>query len=241
MEFPHLGKNCSEKSCNKLDFLPMKCDACTSIFCSEHFHYLKHSCTSAHQKNVQVPVCPLCNEPVPTPRDISPDQSVCDHIDQYCKSETKKIFTNRCNYKNCKKKELVPFQCSDCHINHCLRHRHIKDHECKGPQNAQRGVAANAAEQRKIRPSGFNGIFKTATTNVSLNTKPINSSNNNTPSNPITLAQNIQGSMTEDEALAHAMALSIMELDEQSNRERQARQNEPSPVPQPKKDTCCLS
>ncbi|XP_055375745.1 AN1-type zinc finger protein 2A [Condylostylus longicornis] len=240
MEFPHLGKHCSEKSCNKLDFLPMKCDSCNSVFCSEHFSYSKHSCPSAHQKSVQVPVCPLCNDPVPTPRDVPPDLSVSEHIDRYCKSETKKIFTNRCNYKNCKKKELVPFKCSDCHINYCLKHRHITDHECQGAQVTQRNAAANAAEQRKTRPSGFNGVFKTAT-NVTSNPKSINSSNNNTPSNAGSLAQNIQGSMTEDEALAHAMALSIMELDEQANRERLARQQDPVPVTQPSKDKCSLS
>jgi len=93
MEFPHLGKHCSEKSCNKLDFLPMKCDACNSIFCSEHFNYSKHSCPSAHQKSVQVPICPLCNEPVPTPRDVPPDNSVSEHIDRYCKSEKKNLYS----------------------------------------------------------------------------------------------------------------------------------------------------
>ncbi len=48
MEFPQLGQHCSAKTCNKLgrfsllihkkfsfislDFLPMKCDACSAIF-----------------------------------------------------------------------------------------------------------------------------------------------------------------------------------------------------------------
>jgi len=123
-----------------------------------------------------------------------------------------------------------------------LRHRHTTDHECQGPQTALRNAAAHAAEQRKIRPSGFNGVFKTTTnTNMTPNAKAVNSSNNNTPSNLTTLAQNIQGTMTEDEALAHAMALSIMELDEQSNRERIARQTDTAPVPQPSKDKCSLS
>ncbi|GFR12790.1 hypothetical protein TNCT_602391, partial [Trichonephila clavata] len=36
MEFPHLGNHCYEKSCNRLDFLPMKCDACSNLFCYEH-------------------------------------------------------------------------------------------------------------------------------------------------------------------------------------------------------------
>lgn len=99
-------------------------------YSSDHFSYQKHKCTSAHKKDVQVPVCPLCSEPVPTPRGISPDMTVGQHIDQYCKSNKTKIFTNRCSFRGCKKKELVPVNCSQCKMNFCLRHRHFTDHEC---------------------------------------------------------------------------------------------------------------
>lgn len=108
---------------------------------SGHFSYQKHNCTSAHKKDVQVPACPLCGEPVPTPRGISPDMTVGQHIDQYCKSDKTKIFTNKCSYKNCKKKELIPVQCMVCRYNYCLRHRHTADHECN-PANARRNLAA---------------------------------------------------------------------------------------------------
>lgn len=108
---------------------------------SGHFSYQKHNCTSAHKKDVQVPACPLCGEPVPTPRGISPDMTVGQHIDQYCKSDKTKIFTNKCSYKNCKKKELIPVQCTVCRYNYCLRHRHTADHECN-PANARRNLAA---------------------------------------------------------------------------------------------------
>lgn len=47
---------------------------------SEHFSYQKHACTSAHKKDFQVPACPLCGEPVPTPRGVSPDMTVGQHI-----------------------------------------------------------------------------------------------------------------------------------------------------------------
>ncbi|EDS37251.1 arsenite inducible RNA associated protein aip-1 [Culex quinquefasciatus] len=40
---------------------------------SEHSSYQTHSCLSASRKDVQVPVCPRCSEPVPTPRDVLPD------------------------------------------------------------------------------------------------------------------------------------------------------------------------
>lgn len=117
----------------------MKCDACDKVFCSSHFSYTQHACPAAQKNDVQVPVCPLCGEPVPTPRGVPPDQTVGQHIDQFCKLDTKKIFTNKCTYKNCKKKELVPVMCTLCKKNFCLRHRHSTDHECKGSV----GVASN--------------------------------------------------------------------------------------------------
>lgn len=110
-------------------------------FSSDHFSYQKHKCTSAHKKDVQVPACPLCGEPVPTPRGISPDMTVGQHIDQYCKSDKTKIFTNKCSVKSCKKKELIPVQCGQCKLNFCLRHRHVKDHDCN-PSSARANLLA---------------------------------------------------------------------------------------------------
>jgi len=45
MEFPTLGKNCEKSDCNKLDFLPIKCNFCKKYFCSEHALPEYHSCT----------------------------------------------------------------------------------------------------------------------------------------------------------------------------------------------------
>ena len=52
----------------------------------------------------QVPVCPLCNEPVAFKRGELPDIRVSEHIDRECKSDPatvkrQKIYTNRCNKK----------------------------------------------------------------------------------------------------------------------------------------------
>lgn len=33
-----------------LDFLPLKCDACEQIFCTDHIAYAQHDCTSAYKK-----------------------------------------------------------------------------------------------------------------------------------------------------------------------------------------------
>lgn len=55
--------------------------------------YSSHQCQSAHKKNVQVPMCPLCNKPVPTPRGQEPDFIVGRHIDNDCRfTEGKKVM-----------------------------------------------------------------------------------------------------------------------------------------------------
>ncbi|CAF2740266.1 AN1-type zinc finger protein 2A,AN1-type zinc finger protein 2B [Lepeophtheirus salmonis] len=91
MEFSELGAHCGEKSCRQLDFLPMKCDACSKLFCSDHLFYESHTCPQSYTKDVQVPVCPLCNNPVPTPRGSSPDSQVLAHMESdSCGAKRKK-------------------------------------------------------------------------------------------------------------------------------------------------------
>ncbi|XP_048339742.1 AN1-type zinc finger protein 2B isoform X4 [Sphaerodactylus townsendi] len=136
MEFPDLGAHCSEPSCKRLDFLPLKCDACGQLFCTNHVAYAHHNCTSAYKKDVQVPVCPLCSMPIPVKRGEMPDIVVGTHIDQDCKSDPaqrkRKIFTNKCQRPGCKQREMMKVVCDQCHGNFCLKHRHPLDHDCAG-------------------------------------------------------------------------------------------------------------
>lgn len=46
-------------------------------------------------RDYQVPICPLCSQPIPNPPNASPDETVSRHIDQFCPSERRRIFTNR--------------------------------------------------------------------------------------------------------------------------------------------------
>lgn len=98
--------------------------------------YDLHRCQSAYKKDVQVPVCPLCNQPVQWKRGEAPDLAVGDHIDRDCQSdparEKRKVFGNKCSMKGCKQKEVVPIICENCRMNYCLKHRHVADHACKG-------------------------------------------------------------------------------------------------------------
>uniref|UniRef100_A0A452DWA7 Zinc finger AN1-type containing 2B n=1 Tax=Capra hircus TaxID=9925 RepID=A0A452DWA7_CAPHI len=136
MEFPDLGAHCSEPSCKRLDFLPLKCDACSGIFCADHVAYAQHHCGSAYQKDIQVPVCPLCNVPVPVARGESPDRAVGEHIDRDCRSDPaqqkRKIFTNKCERAGCRQREMMKLTCDRCGRNFCIKHRHPLDHDCSG-------------------------------------------------------------------------------------------------------------
>lgn len=128
----------------------MKCDACKQVFCSSHFNYEQHNCASGMRKDYQVPLCPLCGEPVPTAPGVEPDLTVGQHIDQQCKSDSRKIFTNRCSYKSCKRKELIPVNCSQCKRNFCLRHRHTADHECQATAAKANNVKSELEDKRTM-------------------------------------------------------------------------------------------
>ncbi|KAL1488932.1 hypothetical protein ABEB36_014718 [Hypothenemus hampei] len=175
MELPQLGTHCSNSNCNKLDFLPIKCDTCKLLFCDEHFRYANHDCQKAYQKDNQVPVCPLCNIPIPVPKGSYPDFIVGSHIDSDCQSDPakshRKVFTNKCSFKKCRTKEVIPVICNQCSLNFCLKHRHSLDHNCEG-RGAKRKWIFQAHED---------------------------------------YLRNIQGTMSEDEALAKALAKSMQD------------------------------
>ena len=122
MELPHLGDQCAQRECNLLDFLPVKCDGCKKKFCSDHWKYEGHDCASPRLKDVQVPVCPLCDKPVPSKPGAVPDEAVSRHLDKDCQSERKR--NPRCSKVKCKTRELIKLDCGQCQLNFCLKHRH---------------------------------------------------------------------------------------------------------------------
>eukprot|EP00092_Neocalanus_flemingeri_P027087 GFUD01029373.1.p1 GENE.GFUD01029373.1~~GFUD01029373.1.p1 ORF type:complete len:285 (+),score=84.37 GFUD01029373.1:343-1197(+) len=227
MELPHIGQHCSDSFCKQLDYLPMKCDACSKLFCTDHLPYDDHKCNSLYKKNIQVPVCPLCNTPIPVPRGTVPDLAVSAHIEQNCQKKSKeKVFNNKCNKPKCKKKELIACICNGCHLNFCLTHRHTADHDCKGPQKsvqpASKAAAAAAARSAGASSSGqskitnfFTGPFRTEhprqqqpspAAAAALNRQ---NGRGSTPGRPCLVPANPNAGMSEDEALAAALAASM--------------------------------
>ncbi|XP_074154810.1 AN1-type zinc finger protein 2B isoform X4 [Sminthopsis crassicaudata] len=202
MEFPDLGAHCSEPTCQRLDFLPLKCDACSGIFCADHVAYDQHHCGSAYQKDVQVPVCPLCNVPVPVARGESPDRAVGEHIDRDCRSDPaqrkRKIFTNKCTRPGCRQREMMELTCERCSRNFCLKHRHPLDHECPGHRlpSSQPGryVCLHSS------PRCFSPVLPSPCYVFLLSPRATES-----PSHAL------QNGLSEDEALQQALILSLTE------------------------------
>ncbi|XP_039700780.1 AN1-type zinc finger protein 2B isoform X1 [Pteropus medius] len=213
MEFPDLGAHCSEPSCQRLDFLPLKCDACSGIFCADHVAYAQHHCGSAYQKDIQVPVCPLCNVPVPVARGEPPDRAVGEHIDRDCRSDPaqqkRKIFTNKCERSGCRQREMMKLTCECCGRNFCIKHRHPLDHDCSGEGHltSQAGLAAISRAQ---------GLASTTSTIPSPSrTLPSSTSPSRaTAQSPLWTAPPVialQNGLSEDEALQRALELSLAE------------------------------
>jgi len=143
MELPHLGLQCSNKDCKQLDFLPIKCDACNNTFCAEHYKFERHNCGEGGRRNKVVPVCHKCQALVPA-KNMSEQEAMELHLSNNCAPyKRNKIYTNRCNKAECKRKELIPFQCESCHLSFCIKHRHSADHDC------QPGAASTPASTRQ--------------------------------------------------------------------------------------------
>ncbi|NXS63261.1 ZFN2B protein, partial [Brachypteracias leptosomus] len=200
------------------DFLPLKCDACEQIFCTDHITYAQHHCTSAYKKDVQVPVCPLCNTPVPVRRGEMPDVVVGEHIDRDCRSDPaqrkRKIFTNKCLKPGCKQKEMMKVICDQCHKNYCLKHRHPLDHDCSGagrPPLSKAGHAAVArAQASSSKPVAASSSGAARPADSPSPPAPARAAPLQTPSTspPAVLLQN---GLSEEEALQRALEMSLAE------------------------------
>ncbi|KAI8324878.1 hypothetical protein GQ54DRAFT_284083 [Martensiomyces pterosporus] len=134
MEFPDLGKNCTRKDCNRLDFLPFKCQYCKRPFCENHWKVEQHDCPQKHLVvDMRVPDCPLCGAVVSLRRGEDPNIAVDAHIRAGCKmvSSTPPAYkSNACAYKRCHDKVLVLTKCPYCQLSFCLKHRFEGDHDC---------------------------------------------------------------------------------------------------------------
>ncbi|XP_070552498.1 AN1-type zinc finger protein 2B-like [Ptychodera flava] len=232
MEFPDLGKHCCEPTCKQLDFLPMKCDSCQQIFCKDHITYKSHNCESSYRKDVQVPVCPLCNQPVPVTRGEPPDIKVSDHIDRDCQSDPakkkRKAYANKCSVKGCKQRELIPVVCDSCRLNFCLKHRHQQDHKCEGFQGSGRLVSsAGAAAIKRAQMGNSSGQLRKAglamhTGKQSPSIKPADLDRERREreqrrTHQVNTVYSLQAGMSEDEAMSRALQMSLADSEKNNH------------------------
>ncbi|RIA84208.1 hypothetical protein C1645_728411 [Glomus cerebriforme] len=134
MELPDLGRHCANPTCKQLDYLPFKCQYCKQEYCSEHNNPKDHNCLSAPSSDGErVPVCPVCNVPVPISRGEDPNIRMDHHIANDCrpppKTTSSKPF-NACSFVKCKTRSPLPLICSGCGKNYCIKHRLELDHNC---------------------------------------------------------------------------------------------------------------
>ena len=153
----------------------------------------------------QVPVCPLCDKPVPTPKGTSPDATVSAHLDRDCRESAKRKIKNKCSVKKCKQSEFIKVECDQCRLNFCLKHRHPADHECQGKGSSKAAQAAMARQQRQPATTTTSGGLSSAIRSTAASTSSRIASMFQQD------RQTINGQMTEDEALARALQASMTE------------------------------
>ena len=98
----NIGKHCSFQTCNRLDFLPIKCDHCELFYCKEHSNFMHHKCEEY--------------------KEVKRDHQVI--------ADFGPLNKFKCSLENCLAKEMVEFRCEFCEFNFCMRHRVQIDHQC---------------------------------------------------------------------------------------------------------------
>ncbi|KAJ3440646.1 zinc finger an1-type domain 2a [Anaeramoeba flamelloides] len=147
-----IGKHCSSESCNRLDFLPVKCDYCSKFFCPSHSSPLSHKCESYVYTEKKIVECPICSKDVQINENDVVDVIMNRHISSGCKSHLYQLTQKRdvytCSHKNCKRKEYFPIVCSSCGENFCLNHRISSAHKCTHkPKNKKKHTHKKKAKK----------------------------------------------------------------------------------------------
>ena len=151
--FPDQEARCCEKYCSKVNFIPMKCDACYQIYCKDHLEYEDHDCSERMRRNYddekkersnQVPLCPQCSQPVPLSLGSDPEELMFQHLGNSCKGKilnTTHVTSSspppppsapivRCCVYSCNKVDFIPMKCDACYQIYCKDHLQYEDHKC---------------------------------------------------------------------------------------------------------------
>uniref|UniRef100_A0A5B7BP83 Putative Zinc finger family protein n=1 Tax=Davidia involucrata TaxID=16924 RepID=A0A5B7BP83_DAVIN len=133
--FPDLGMHCQHSECNKLDFLPFKCNACQKFFCLDHRSYKSHECPKSDHGSRKVLVCEICSMSIEiTGQDGEDEKAILEKHEKSVDCDpNKKKKKPICPVRRCR--ERLTFSntstCKTCQLNVCLKHRFPADHACK--------------------------------------------------------------------------------------------------------------
>ncbi|KAF9331266.1 zinc finger, AN1-type domain [Podila minutissima] len=136
------------------------------MFSQDHWRLEGHTCPKkdeATQQDQRVPICPLCDKPVPVKKGENPNVRMEQHIAAGCPepatTTSKPIYTNSCNAKGCKNRSAIPIICQKCRLNYCLKHRLEGDHSCSSNSNSGNGKSngnshgANGSASKSSAPA----------------------------------------------------------------------------------------
>ena len=130
-EVQNIGEHCSYGECNRLDFLPVKCDYCLLLFCRDHFALTSHNCNKYNE------------------------------ITKANESANLKPFEFfKCSFSECsiQNKEIVEVICDYCKFNYCMKHRLPVDHKCSVKQKLDDEIEKQAVlkeEQKQAQKKEF--------------------------------------------------------------------------------------
>ncbi|CAG8514853.1 753_t:CDS:2 [Funneliformis mosseae] len=184
MELPDLGRHCADSSCKQLDYLPFKCQYCKREYCNEHSNPKVHNCPNAPSDDGErVPVCPVCNVPVPVSRGEDPNIRMNLHISNDCRPPSKTTSSkpfNACFFGKCKTRSPLPLVCSGCGKNYCIKHRLELDHNCDKVKKDNKVSNFSKLEALASRPSTANAskLVSTSKPKPVASAKPITTSKN---------------------------------------------------------------
>ncbi|POS87399.1 hypothetical protein EPUL_000655 [Erysiphe pulchra] len=135
-----IGTHCQLEYCNRLDFLPFKCESCGYTFCLDHRSETAHKCSKAGEWAAR-----RREENLKT-QSLGINKNMQD-VERCCASSTCKTIIGT--------SLSISVHCTSCNRYYCLKHRLKDEHDCssqtviKSRAAAYSSIFENQTEQAK--------------------------------------------------------------------------------------------
>ncbi|KAG0211673.1 zinc finger, AN1-type domain, partial [Mortierella sp. GBA43] len=144
----------------------------------DHWKLENHACPNkdkAAQQDQRVPMCPLCNKPVPVRKGEDPNVRMEQHISAGCPEPAtttdKPIYTNACRVQGCKSRSAIPIVCQTCRQNYCLNHRLESKHDCSAKLQQQGRKPQGPGAGAKNGTTALSGQWASKISNATRNVR----------------------------------------------------------------------